>query len=545
MKRKLAELISDKFSGEWGTEGTLENGVKVIRTANFRNDGLINFNNVVYREINKKKIEAKKLKKGDIIIEKSGGSPTQPVGRVVYFDLDTEDVFLCNNFTSVLRPNRNVVHPKYLFYRLYKAHKEGRTLRYQNKTTGIINLKLEDYLNDTLEIPENIEDQLSIVTVLDKAESLIKTRNESISLLDEFLKSTFLEMFGDPGTNLSKWKVDKLASCFSSKPLIGSMIPAINAGEIPIVRVGELGDREINISKCKFSNLGKEDFEKYRLEDGDILIARAIGSESHLGKASIFIDRGQPVVYDSHVMRIRLDKSKMLPDYFYSFLQTSGGRKRFMQKAGQTAVQFNINSKQISDIDIPIPPIRTQIEFAHIVEKTSKLKVHYNASLTELENLYGSLTQKAFAGDLNISHVEGDAKFAKLSEESVEKAHSGIEQFNLWLRDYYMNLPETTAPREIDIKIKQLDTELKIRQEIPFWNEYVKHRIVKQHFKKAFDFDYLVTELSKFPFEQLPEYDTLKEMVFEWLRGEKPFLKQIFNEESNKMLLVVNEAASS
>ncbi len=65
----------------------------------------------------KKKVEAKKLRYGDIIIEKSGGSVDQPVGRVVYFDIhDNTSAYLCNNFTAVLRPNTGLVNPKFLFY---------------------------------------------------------------------------------------------------------------------------------------------------------------------------------------------------------------------------------------------------------------------------------------------------------------------------------------------------------------------------------------------------------------------------------------------
>lgn len=252
----------------------------------------------------------------------------------------------------------------------------------------------------TLDIPESKEDQLYIANLLSKAENLIGQRKESIRLLDEFLKSTFLDMFGDPGTNTLKWNLIKLESSFLVKPLIGSMVPAIETGTIPIVRVGEIGNKKINFDKCKFSQLNTNDIQKYRLMHGDILLARAIGSESHLGKASIYFDNGKTVVYDSHVMRLRFNFKIINPEYFYTFLQTKGGRKRFMRKAGQTSIQFNINSKQISDIDIPVPPIELQTQFAQIVEKTEALKAQYQQSLQELENLYGSLSQKAFRGEL-------------------------------------------------------------------------------------------------------------------------------------------------
>jgi type I restriction enzyme S subunit len=243
-----------------------------------------------------------------------------------------------------------------------------------------------------------INEQRNIANLLSKTEKLIAQRKESMRLLDEFLKSTFLDMFGDPGMNPFNWDLRKLENSFLVKPLIGSMVPAIETGTIPIVRVGEIGSKKINFDKCKFSNLNSSDIEKYRLKDGDILLARAIGSESHLGKASIYNNVGNTVVYDSHVMRLRLDSKIIHPEFLYTFLQTQGGRSRFMRKAGQTSVQFNINSKQISDIDIPVPPIELQTQFAQIVEKTETLKTHYQESLQELENLYSSLSQKAFSG---------------------------------------------------------------------------------------------------------------------------------------------------
>ncbi|MGI4751049.1 MAG: hypothetical protein ACRYFB_10460 [Janthinobacterium lividum] len=79
----LTTLIDKPLSGEWGNDG---GEINVLRTTNFRNDGTLDFSNVVKRDIPAKKVEQKALKPGDTIIEKSGGSPSQPVGRVVYFN---------------------------------------------------------------------------------------------------------------------------------------------------------------------------------------------------------------------------------------------------------------------------------------------------------------------------------------------------------------------------------------------------------------------------------------------------------------------------
>ena len=83
---KLIEITGKAISGEWGNDDLTGEGIPVLRTTNFTNEGLVNYANVVTRDLGKKDISKKYLQPGDIIIEKSGGSDNQPVGRVIYFD---------------------------------------------------------------------------------------------------------------------------------------------------------------------------------------------------------------------------------------------------------------------------------------------------------------------------------------------------------------------------------------------------------------------------------------------------------------------------
>ncbi len=100
-KVQLAELIETPITGEWGNEikdADNQNIVKVIRTTNFTNSGEIDYLDITLRDIEYTKCEKKKLKYGDIILEKSGGTDVNPVGRVVFFDKnDPNDVYLTNN----------------------------------------------------------------------------------------------------------------------------------------------------------------------------------------------------------------------------------------------------------------------------------------------------------------------------------------------------------------------------------------------------------------------------------------------------------------
>ena len=170
---KLIEITGKALSGEWGKDDETGNGVPVLRTTNFTNEGIIDYNSVVTRTITKKNIGEKFLRKGDIIIEKSGGSDKFPVGRVVYFDGD-DNTYLFNNFTGLLRVKEpKMWYPRYVFYSLFANYKRGGTRMFENKTTGLHNLKTDDYVS-RYEVTEiDMIEQVSVCDKLDKLYEII------------------------------------------------------------------------------------------------------------------------------------------------------------------------------------------------------------------------------------------------------------------------------------------------------------------------------------------------------------------------------------
>ena len=232
---QLKELVNKPISGEWGSDGE---GIKVLRTTNFTNKGVINFKNVISRDISSKIIEQKRLLKGDIIIEKSGGSPTQPVGRVVYFDEDGD--YVCNNFTSILRPKSEKVFPKYLHHMLFANHKFGSTKMFQNKTTGIINLQLTRYLEKlTIPLP-NLEIQKKIAQNLDDAADLCNKTEELIKKYDELAESLFSELMSLPIGN--KVPLSSIAKINPKKSEINKISKDTTITFLPMASVSERGD---------------------------------------------------------------------------------------------------------------------------------------------------------------------------------------------------------------------------------------------------------------------------------------------------------------
>ena len=185
--KPLSDCIGTSFPGEWGEDDPDGNGVNVIRTTNFTNSGKLDLTNVVTRKIDPAKIDKKHLIPGDIILERSGGTADNPVGRVVYFD--ATGTFLFNNFTQLLRCKEEV-NSLFVFYSLfnyYHTHKsEIRSMG--NKTTGIQNLKMDKYWDIPIAdaSPEQQEQFVCLYKQADKSKFELK---QAIEKIDKVMRS--------------------------------------------------------------------------------------------------------------------------------------------------------------------------------------------------------------------------------------------------------------------------------------------------------------------------------------------------------------------
>jgi type I restriction enzyme, S subunit len=395
----LADKLEDLFSGEWGDEDGVEL-TKVLRTTNFTNCGIIDFSDVVSRSIKQKIVLRKKLLPGDIIIEKSGGSPAQPVGRVVYFDLDDTSDYVCNNFSAVLRFSSDL-HPRYLFHLLLANYQAGKSEKYQNKTTGIRNLKLSNYLQ-SIQIPDiALSEQKRIAAILDSADAIRTKRKAAISKLDELAQSVFIEMFGNLKNNEKEWEMKLLGDCFKVEPQNGLYKPSFNYGSgTPILRIDCFYDGKVtDISTLKRVRLDKSEIAKYKLSENDIVINR-VNSIEYLGKSALIPKMSEPTVYESNMMRFSL-KNKMLDPLFVIYvLNSQEAKAKIKSRAKKSINQASINQQDVRIIDIPVPPLSLQTLFAKYVRQIDELVSREKVALHKEEVLFSSLQHRAFAGEL-------------------------------------------------------------------------------------------------------------------------------------------------
>ncbi|QXJ22442.1 restriction endonuclease subunit S [Actinomadura graeca] len=247
----------------------------------------------------------------------------------------------------------------------------------------------------------SLDEQRKIAEALDQADALRAKQREAVGLLDELTQSIFLEMFGDPLVNPNRWPTHQLATFFAIKPNYGTMTPASKEKkEYLCLRVANIQDWKIDFNNTKYVDLDAKSVARYTVSDGDLLMARAIASQEHLGKAIIARPGANKWAFDSHLMRIRLNESLLLPEFLQAFLRSNGGRRIFLKASRRSAVQFNINAKEMSALEIPAPPLAYQQEFAMRLREVEVVRTLHQSRAEGVDELFKSLQQRAFRGEL-------------------------------------------------------------------------------------------------------------------------------------------------
>lgn len=191
---RLKDLPIEEINGLWKTDDPDSIDVSVIRSTEFSDYGTICFDKLEPMPVKISQYKTRKLLPSDIIVERSGGGPDQPVGRVCYFE-QSEGEYSFSNFTSCIRvADSDMILPKYLFYFLEYYWEMGGTDRIQNQTTGIRNLDYELY--KMIKVPMlSIEGQNLAIGVIDQIQhSIFATKmqiEQSQQIKQELINKVF------------------------------------------------------------------------------------------------------------------------------------------------------------------------------------------------------------------------------------------------------------------------------------------------------------------------------------------------------------------
>jgi len=359
---------------------------KYLSTGDLKDEGL-GFEEVTYKS---------KPSRADIIVSEGDILFAKMVNtnKVLQIDKMLDGIIVSTGF-SVHKPNENILHGNYLI----QFFKNNYFLRQKNKLcTGAIQSAISNAGIEKIFIPvPSIIDQIQIANILSKAEKLIEQRKQSIAMLDEFLKNTFLEMFGDLTRNINKYPKGTIRDIVTEVKY-GTSKPAEEEGKYPYLRMNNITtDGYWDLSKMKFINIDDKEKEKCLVRKGDLLFNRT-NSKELVGKTAVF-NLNEEMIIAGYLIRVRFNE-KANPYFVWGYLNSLHGKQTLFGMCKTIVGMANINAQELQNIKILIPQIELQVQFANIVKKIEALKEEYKNSLLELENLYGGLSQLAFKGEL-------------------------------------------------------------------------------------------------------------------------------------------------
>ena len=236
-----------------------------------------------------------------------------------------------------------------------------------------------------------------VVEILDKADGIRRKRAQVAELTDKLLKSIFLEMFGDPGQNPHRWPVMTIGDLAQSTQY-GASAKAGADGEYPILRMNNLTyDGQVDFRDMKYIDLSSKEIDKYTVIRGDVLFNRT-NSADLVGKTAVYQGE-ERLAFAGYLIRLRTNKHAV-PDYISAFLNSSYGKATLRGMCRSIIGMANINAKELRSITIPVPPIALQRQYQQRLEAISKMSASFRNAINESEELFLSLSQRAFRGEL-------------------------------------------------------------------------------------------------------------------------------------------------
>jgi type I restriction enzyme S subunit len=306
-----------------------------------------------------------------------------------------------NQACAALLPSKNC-DEIYLFYYLKSILEELIKMGVGGAQPNISAGKIKQ-----IEIPiPPLSTQKKIAAILDAADAYRQKTKNLIDKYDQLAQTLFLDMFGDPVRNEKGWKVNDLKS-ISTKILSGN---TPKGGREVYVNEGIIFFRSQNVWRNRIvledvAFIDQDTHDKMRnssLKHRDILMTktgRFNTENSSLGRAAMFLGDNDTANLNGHVYLIRL-KNGIVNEFVLFIITTNQYREHIRRVCVGGIDKRQINKEHLEEFPIISPPIELQQKFTNILLSIEEQKQQAQASLQKAEDLFNSLLQRAFKGEL-------------------------------------------------------------------------------------------------------------------------------------------------
>jgi len=335
---------------------------------------------------------AKLLPAGTVLI-----SIFATIGRTAILDVEAAT----NQAIAGLTPyDPEILLPKYL-----RRYLDSTVEQLSAQARGVAQVNINSKILKKIKIPLPPPDaQRSVLAILGRADELRAKRRQAIALLDDLTRSIFLDMFGDPVSNIRSWPV----------AILGDLLSGITSGKSPTcldrsARVGEWGVLKLGaITRCVYQPSENKALppntspdERFEVHPGDVLFSRKNTRE--LVAASAFVEETPAkLLLPDLIFRFEIrEDAPLIPHYLHRLLIQPSQRCKIQDLAGGSAASMlNISKNRLSRVEIPLPPADLQREFSERILMIEKLIKSHNVDLGKLDRLFASLQQRAFRNEL-------------------------------------------------------------------------------------------------------------------------------------------------
>lgn len=403
--------------------------IACLRTANVQQR--LEYDDLIYFDKKHMKSNNKKLvRDGDILM--STANSLELVGKCVLVPKLSEEMTF-GGFVLNIR-NRGLMNNKFIYYYLRSQFLLGNLQGIASQTTNIANINAKNLGNYVITIPplkeqKRIVDRIeSLFEKLDKAKELIEEAREDF----ESRKSVILEK-AFRGELTKEWRKDNKVKYDFNDALLGDIIEegpqnglykpqsAYGEGNM-IVRIDNFYNGKINPwNTLKKLKLTVDDISKYSLENGDIIINR-VNSIEYLGKSALVRELNETCVFESNIMRAKLNKN-VNNEYVVYYLNSIRGLYELRKTAKHAVNQASINQQDVKRAIVPLPSIEEQNEIVKILDKLleEESKIEELTVLEDqIELIKKSILAKAFRGELG-TNCEDDESALELLKEILSK----------------------------------------------------------------------------------------------------------------------------
>jgi type I restriction enzyme S subunit len=323
--------------------------------------------------------------KGTLLVPKSGASVNlnhrAMLGRAAY---------VVSHLATII-PDSRRVDPSYLFHwsMVYDPRKQAQVTSLPSLPLSLIKAAL-------VPLPP-LGEQRRIVGLLDQASEIRRHAYAARAKARAIIPALFLDTFGDPATNPKRWPTLTLGEAISSGPQNGLYRPATDYGDgVRILRIDSFDDGSIaDQGALKRLRIDEATLEKFRLGEGDIVVNR-VNSPPQLGKSALIPRLEEPVVFESNMMRMRVNSAILAPPVLGVMLQLDSVRQALIKNAKHAINQSSINQGDVTGIRVLAPPLALQSAFAEQVQRIEALARHLDAADAKADAMAAGLSAEMF-----------------------------------------------------------------------------------------------------------------------------------------------------